>query len=96
MENSTPTQDSKKQWTEIQEKDIDTYKLIGTAGGFSFGFCVYLAQKHGQNFFDRVVDYRIEEHGIGEMMSEAARKVGLPERHQKNITVSFYENKPIN
>ncbi|MFA6095212.1 MAG: hypothetical protein WC757_05035 [Candidatus Paceibacterota bacterium] len=96
MENSIPTQDGKKQWIEIQEKDVDTYKLMGTAGGFSFGFCVYLAHKHALNFFDRVVGYRIEEHGIGEMMNEAAKKTGLPERHWKNITVSFYESKPIN
>ena len=78
---------------EISKKDIGKYKLIGSAGGFSFGFCVYLAHKYTPNLFERVVGYRIEEHGMGEMMNEAAKKVGLSERHQKNITVSFYEEK---
>ena len=81
---------------EISKKDIGKYKLIGSAGGFSFGFCVYLAHKYTPNLFERVVGYRIEEHGMGEMMNEAAKKVGLSERHQKNITVSFYEEKTIN
>lgn len=80
---------------EIPEQDIDKYKLIGSAGGFSFGFCVYIAQRHTPNFFDRAVGYRIKEGGIGEMMNEAARQVGLPEEKQKNITVSFYEEKFI-
>ncbi len=81
---------------EISEKDIDKYKFIGSAGGFSLGFCVYLAHRHTPNFFNRVVGYRIEERGIGEMMSEAARKVGLPKEKQKYITISFYEEKTIN
>ena len=93
MENSIPTQDSKKQWIEIQEKDINTYKLIGTAAGFSFGFCVYLAHKHTPNLFDRVVGYRIEERGLGAIMNEAAKKAGLPKDKQKNMAVSFYEEK---
>lgn len=96
MENSTLIQDDKKKMCELSEEDISKYKLIGSAGGFSFGFCVYIAQKHTPNFFDRVVGYRIEKHGIGEMMSEAAQKVGLPEEKQKYITVSFYEEKTIN
>lgn len=89
-------QDDKKKMREIREEDISKYKLIGSAGGFSLGFCVYIAQKHTPNFFDRVVGYRIEEHGIGEMMSNAAKRVGLPEEKQKYITVSFYEEKSIN
>lgn len=89
-------QDSKKKMRELLEEDISKYKLIGSAGGFSFGFCVYIAQKYTLNFFDRVVGYRIEKHGIGEMMSEAARKVGLPKEKQEYITVSFYEEKTIN
>lgn len=88
-------QDDKNKMRELPEEDINKYKLIGNAGGFSLGFCVYIAQKHTPNFFDRVVGYRIEEHGIGEMMNDAARRVGLPEYHQKNITVSFYEEKSI-
>lgn len=80
---------------EIPEEDINKYKLIGNASGFSLGFCVYIAQKHTPNFFDRVVGYRIEEHGIGEMMNNAMRQVGLPEDKQENITVSFYEEKSI-
>ena len=78
---------------ELLEEDIGKYKLIGNAGGFSLGFCVYIAQKHTPNFFDRVVGYCIKKHGIGEMMSEVARKVGLPKEKQKYITVSFYEEK---
>jgi len=78
---------------ELLEEDINKYKIIGTAGGFSLGFCVYIAQKHTPNFFDRVVGYRIEEHGIGEMMSEAAKLAGLPKEKQEYITVSFYEEK---
>jgi len=89
-------QDYKNKWLEIPKDDVDKYKLIGSAGGFSFGFCVYLAHKHTPNFFERVVGYRIEGHGIGEMMNKAARHVGLPEDKQKNITVSFYEEKIIN
>lgn len=81
---------------EISEKDIGKYKLMGNAGGFSLGFCVYLAHKHTPNFFERVVGYHIEEYGIGEMMNEAARQVGLSEDKQKNITVSFYEEKTSN
>ena len=89
-------QDGQNKMRELSEEETSKYKLIGSAGGFSLGFCVYIAQKHTPNFFDRVVGYRIEEHGIGEMMSEAARKVGLPEEKQKYITVSFYEEKTIN
>jgi hypothetical protein len=89
-------QDSKKKMRELPEEDISKYKFIGSAGGFSLGFCVYIAQKHTPKFFDRLVGYRIEEHGIGEMMSKAARKVGLPKEKQKYITVSFYEEKTIN
>ena len=89
-------QDSKKKMREMLEEDISKYKLIGSAGGFSLGFCVYMAQRHTPNFFGRVVGYRIEEHGIGEMMSNAAKQVGLPEEKQKYITVSFYEEKYIN
>ena len=81
---------------EISKKDIGKYKLIGSAGGFSFGFCVYIAQKHAPNFFERVVGYHIDEHGIGEMMSEAAKQVGLPKEKQEYITVSFYEEKATN
>lgn len=78
---------------EILEKDMDKYKLIGSAGGASFGLCIYLAQKHTQDFSKRAVGYRIEEHGIGEMMSDAAKRAGLHEEKQKYITVSFYEEK---
>jgi len=88
-------QDGKNKRRELPEEDINKYKLIGNAGGFSLGFCVYIAQKHTPNFFDRVVGYRIEEHGIGEMMNKAFRQAGLPEDKQKNLTVSFYEEKPI-
>ncbi len=95
MENYIPIQDGKNKIRELPEKDINKYKLIGSAGGFSLGFCVYIAQKHTPNFFDRVVGYRIEEYGIGEMMNDAIRQVGLPEDKQKNITVSFYEEKFI-
>ncbi len=91
-----PIQDNKNKWSEISKADVSKYKLIGRAGGFSFGFCIYLAQKHVPNFFERVDGYCIEKHGIGEMMNEAARHVGLPEDKQKNITVSFYEEKTIN
>jgi len=89
-------QDGKKKMRELQEEDISNYKLIGSAGGFSMGFCVYIVQSHTPNFFDRVVGYRIEEHGIGEIMSEAAKQVGLSKEKQKYITVSFYEEKTIN
>lgn len=62
----------------------------------SIGFCVYIAHRHTPNFFERAVGYRIEKHGIGEMMSEAAKRVGLPKEKQEYITVSFYEEKTIN
>lgn len=88
-------QDGKNKMRELPEEDINKYKLIGNAGGFSLGFCVYLAQKHAPNFFDRVIGYRIEEHGISDMMNEVARELGLPEDKQKNTTVSFYEEKSI-
>lgn len=89
-------QDGKKKMCVIRKEDICKYKLVGSAGGFSLGFCIYIAQKHTPNFFDRVVGYRIEEHGIGEMMNDAIRQVGLPEDKQEYITVSFYEKKTIN
>lgn len=89
-------QNDRNKWLEISEEDVDKYKLIGRAGGFSYGFCVYLAHKHTPDLFKRVVGYHIEGHGIGEVMNEAAKKAGLSERHQKNITVSFYEKKSIN
>ena len=89
-------EDDKKKMRELLEEDIRKYRLIGSVGGFSFGFCVYIAQRHAPNFFDRVVGYRIEKHGIGEMMSEAAKQVGLPKEKTEYITVSFYEKKTIN
>ncbi len=89
-------QNGKNKMRELSKEDISKYKLIGSAGGPSLGFCVYIAQKHTSNFFDRVVGYRIEEHGIGEMMSEAAKQVGLPKEKQEYITASFYEEKTIN
>jgi hypothetical protein len=89
-------QDNKKKMRELTEEDISKYRLIGSAGGFSLGFCIYIAQRHTPNFFDRVVGYRIEEHGIGEVISEAAKQVELPKEKQKYITVSFYEEKTIN
>lgn len=89
-------QGDKKKMCELSEEDTSKYKLIGSAGGFSLGFCVYIAQRHAPNFFNRVIGYRIEEHGIGEIMSKAAKQVGLPKEKQKYITVSFYEEKPIN
>jgi len=79
----------------IRKEDVHKYKLIGSAGGFSLGLCVYIAQKHTPNFFDRVLGYRIEERGIGEIISEATKGVGLSKGEQGYITVSFYE-KTIN
>ncbi len=96
MKNYNSNQDGKKKLIELREEDVGKYKLIGSAGGFSYGFCVYLAHKHTPNFFDRAVGYRIEEHGIGEMMSKAAKQVGLPKDKQEYITVSFYEKRGIN
>ncbi|MDO8466972.1 MAG: hypothetical protein Q7S83_02415 [bacterium] len=89
-------QDGKKKIYEIPEEDIGKFKLLGSAGGFSIGFCLYIGSKHSENFLDRVCGYRIEKNGFGEMMNEAARQAGLPARHQENITVSFYEEKTNN
>ncbi len=86
---------SKNKMAEISDKEISRYKLIGSASGGSLGFCVYIAQRHTPNFFNRVVGYRIDKGGIGEMMSNAAKRAGLPEEKQKYITASFYEEKSI-
>lgn len=76
---------------QLSDEEVSSYKLIGTAAGFCFGYCVYLGHKRTPNFFERVVGYHIDEHGIGEMMSKAAKEVGLPKDKQEYITVSFYE-----
>lgn len=91
MKNYIPIQGGKKKIFEIADEDISKYKLIGSAGGYSLEFCIYLGWKHSENFIERVCGYHIDEHGIGEMMSAAAKEVGLPENKQKYITVSFYE-----
>jgi len=93
MENSQSMQDGKKTWFEIQEKDVGKYKLIGTAFGFSFDFCVYLAHKYTPDLFERCCGYCIEKHGIGELVSKVAKEAGLPKDKQEYITVSFYEQK---
>ena len=82
---------SKNVMKQLSDEEVSNYKLIGTAGGFSLGFCVYMGQKHTPNFFERVIGYHIDEHGIGEMMSKAAKDIGLPKDKQEYITISFYE-----
>lgn len=96
MQNYIPIQGGKKKVFEIPEEDIPKFKLIGSAGGYSIEFCLYLGWKHSKNFFERVCGYHIDEHGIGEMMSEAAKQVGLPKDKQEYITVSFYEKRVVN
>jgi hypothetical protein len=91
MENYILIQGGKKKIFEIPEEEVSKYNLLGTAGGPSIQFCLYYGWKYCPNFLDRVYGYRIEKHGIGEMINEAAKEAGLPLRLQQNITVSFYE-----
>jgi hypothetical protein len=84
---------SKKEMHEIRKEDAGKYNIIGTATGFSLGFCVFIAQKHAPKFFDRAVGYVIEKNGLCELMSQSALNAGLPEEKQKYISVSFYEEK---
>ena len=93
MQNYTMIQNGEKKIFELSEKELAKYDLIGTAAGFSFGFCMYLGWKHSKNFMERVCGYRIVKHVIGEMMSQTAREAGIPKEKQEYITVSFYEVK---
>lgn len=83
----------KNQIRELSEEEIKNYKKIGTASGVSFAMCMFLAHKHSRNFKNKVVGFRIEKDGMAEMINNAYEKAGL--HKEKNINVSFYEEKGI-
>jgi hypothetical protein len=76
---------------EITEEEASSFKIIGTASGPDFGFCVYLGWKHTENFLERVAGYSISMGGLASMIDEAQEKAGLDK--PKYINVTFYENR---
>ena len=81
----------KNQLRELSNKEIRNYKKLGTATGNSFGMCVYMANKHVQNFQNRVIGFRIVKYGMAERLNNLLKKAGLNKEKSFNINVAFYE-----
>lgn len=73
----------------LSEQESEHFKIIGTASGPSFEFCVYLGWKHTENFLERVSGYSVSTGGLASMIDKAQEEVGLDK--PKYINVTFYE-----
>ncbi len=49
----------KREIKRITKEEAKDYKLLGSAIGENYGFCMYLAHKHCPNFRKRVVAFRL-------------------------------------
>ena len=69
--------------SEIELEDAQKLKLIGTATGLTPGHCFYIGLTHKENFFERVVAYRI-------FKSDRAIELSTSEKTEY-ISIDFYE-----
>lgn len=81
---------------QLQKEELKNYKLLGTATGYSLGFCLWTASNHTDSFFEIVYGYYI--HGVDKMatmLNEASKLPGISKDCRSNFSVSFYEEKSL-
>jgi len=79
-----------KEIYELDEIDINKYRLLGRATGISMGHCVLIGSNHKKDFWHRVYGYQIVQNDKTEKaLLEMARKI--KPKTASYITVEFYE-----
>ena len=68
---------------ELEGEDVGKFKFLGKAIGLNIGHCLHLGLTHKENFWGRVIAYRIFQNEETKIWSKATGK--------EYIAVEFFE-----